>query len=310
MAAKFSRQVHGHLSHTSAAHLDLYITSERVANGQMADQRLPRHAFGSTGVQCSVVGLGCSPFGHAYGVSGLQMLTTAFKLPANIAGSHPSRCCLVLQSPNEDQAIAAVHLAIKKYGLNFFDVAPFYAGGDAERVRVKRCIAASWQHLSCSAAPCGGFLPVAQHSTRHCFAKSTPLCSVFLCCASGKSTQEMYVLLSICHSWQSIALRSTRQQPVDVCCSSWGGRSRGCRERTSLSAPRWASMCQGSQRTSAQTGGAPPPSAAPKQCQEACVVNIAPICAPAPALPTCTPICAPAPAPPDLNYGPETVTKA
>ena len=62
--------------------------------------------------------------------------TTAFKLPANGAGLHLSNCCRVLQSPNEDQAIAAVHLAVKKYGLNFFDVAPFYAGGDAERVRI------------------------------------------------------------------------------------------------------------------------------------------------------------------------------
>lgn len=59
-----------------------------------------------------------------------------FQTTCNVAGPHLSRCRLALQSPNEDQAIAAVHLAVKKYGLNFFDVAPFYAGGDAERVRI------------------------------------------------------------------------------------------------------------------------------------------------------------------------------
>lgn len=39
-----------------------------------------------------------------------------------------------LQSPDEDAAMKAVDEAFKS-GVNFFDVAPFYASGDAERVR-------------------------------------------------------------------------------------------------------------------------------------------------------------------------------
>ena len=38
------------------------------------------------------------------------------------------------QSPDEDAAMKAVDEAFKR-GVNFFDVAPFYASGDAERVR-------------------------------------------------------------------------------------------------------------------------------------------------------------------------------
>ena len=44
------------------------------------------------------------------------------------------RCCL-MQSPDETAALAAVQEAFKS-GVNFFDVAPFYASGDAERVRI------------------------------------------------------------------------------------------------------------------------------------------------------------------------------
>lgn len=40
----------------------------------------------------------------------------------------------LLQSPDEDAAMKAVDEAFKS-GVNFFDVAPFYASGDAERVR-------------------------------------------------------------------------------------------------------------------------------------------------------------------------------
>lgn len=65
--------------------------------------QIPKHQLGSTGLQVSVIGLGCSPFGHAYG------------------------------SPNQDQAIQAVAEAFKA-GINFFDVAPFYGGGDAEKL--------------------------------------------------------------------------------------------------------------------------------------------------------------------------------
>ena len=44
---------------------------------------------------------------------------------------------LSLQSPDEDAAMKAVDEAFKS-GVNFFDVAPFYASGDAERVRIAR----------------------------------------------------------------------------------------------------------------------------------------------------------------------------
>ncbi|KAK9819654.1 hypothetical protein WJX72_000807 [[Myrmecia] bisecta] len=64
---------------------------------------LPKRPFDSTGIEVGCVGLGCSPFGHAYG------------------------------SPNEDAAIAAVQEAFRQ-GVNFFDVAPFYAAGDAEKL--------------------------------------------------------------------------------------------------------------------------------------------------------------------------------
>ena len=40
---------------------------------------------------------------------------------------------LTTQSPDEDAAMKAVDEAFKR-GVNFFDVAPFYASGDAERV--------------------------------------------------------------------------------------------------------------------------------------------------------------------------------
>lgn len=40
----------------------------------------------------------------------------------------------LLQSPDETKAVAAVQEAFKS-GVNFFDIAPFYASGDAERVR-------------------------------------------------------------------------------------------------------------------------------------------------------------------------------
>lgn len=41
-----------------------------------------------------------------------------------------------MQSPDEAAAMKAVDAAFKS-GVNFFDVAPFYASGDAERVWVK-----------------------------------------------------------------------------------------------------------------------------------------------------------------------------
>lgn len=34
-----------------------------------AANQVPKRALGKTGVQVSCIGMGCSPFGHAYGVS-------------------------------------------------------------------------------------------------------------------------------------------------------------------------------------------------------------------------------------------------
>jgi L-galactose dehydrogenase len=69
---------------------------------------IPQKPFGKTGKKVSVVGMGCSPFGHAYG------------------------------TPDEAAAFEAVQEAFKQ-GVNFFDVAPFYAAGDAEKL-LGRCI--------------------------------------------------------------------------------------------------------------------------------------------------------------------------
>jgi aryl-alcohol dehydrogenase-like predicted oxidoreductase len=43
----------------------------------------------------------------------------------------------VVQSPDEAAAMKAVDAAFKS-GVNFFDVAPFYASGDAERVCINQ----------------------------------------------------------------------------------------------------------------------------------------------------------------------------
>ena len=40
-----------------------------------ASTQVPKRALGKTGVQVSCIGMGCSPFGHAYGVrQGLQSI--------------------------------------------------------------------------------------------------------------------------------------------------------------------------------------------------------------------------------------------
>jgi aryl-alcohol dehydrogenase-like predicted oxidoreductase len=41
---------------------------------------------------------------------------------------------MLLQTPDEDAALKAIKLAFDN-GVNFFDVAPFYAAGNAEEVR-------------------------------------------------------------------------------------------------------------------------------------------------------------------------------
>lgn len=69
----------------------------------MAAPKIPHRDFGATGFKVSVVGMGCSPFGHAYG------------------------------TPDEDAALKAIKLAFDN-GVNFFDVAPFYAAGKAEEL--------------------------------------------------------------------------------------------------------------------------------------------------------------------------------
>lgn len=70
--------------------------------------QIPKKLFGKTGKEVSVIGMGCSPFGHAYG------------------------------TPDEGAAFQAVQDAFKQ-GVNFFDVAPFYAAGKAEEL-LGRCI--------------------------------------------------------------------------------------------------------------------------------------------------------------------------
>jgi Aldo/keto reductase family len=47
--------------------------------------------------------------------------------------------CMLLQTPDEDAALKAIKLAFDN-GVNFFDVAPFYAAGKAEEVRSEHCI--------------------------------------------------------------------------------------------------------------------------------------------------------------------------
>lgn len=69
----------------------------------VAGAKIPKRQFGATDAQVSVVGLGSSQFGHAYG------------------------------TPDEDAALAAIKLAFDN-GINFFDVAPFYAAGKAEEL--------------------------------------------------------------------------------------------------------------------------------------------------------------------------------
>lgn len=69
----------------------------------MADGRIPAKNLFPGAPPIGVVGMGSSQFGHAYG------------------------------SPDETKAIAAIKKAFD-YGVNFFDVAPFYGAGDAERL--------------------------------------------------------------------------------------------------------------------------------------------------------------------------------
>lgn len=94
--------------------------------------QVPKRALGKTGVQVSCIGMGCSPFGHAYGVSTLacRLRVDEKRKSDNVSNDESSS----LQSPDEDAAMKAVDEAFKS-GVNFFDVAPFYASGDAERVR-------------------------------------------------------------------------------------------------------------------------------------------------------------------------------
>lgn len=93
-----------------------------------ASAQIPKRSLGNTGVQISCIGMGCSPFGHAYGV-GCRIVYSRLRRLHNLSFLN----IRLLQSPDETKAVAAVQEAFKS-GVNFFDIAPFYASGDAERV--------------------------------------------------------------------------------------------------------------------------------------------------------------------------------
>ena len=52
------------------------------------------------------------------------------------------RTCVAAQTPDEKEALAAIKEAYE-LGINFWDTAPFYGAGSAERVRPCRLAAAS-----------------------------------------------------------------------------------------------------------------------------------------------------------------------
>ena len=115
-----------------------------------APTQLPKRALGKTGVQVSCVGMGCSPFGHAYGVSPADLFAMATTL-YTIYKYSQRKVDFMLQSPDEAAAMKAVDAAFKS-GVNFFDVAPFYASGDAERVSYDKS-AAMTSSLPCMDRP-------------------------------------------------------------------------------------------------------------------------------------------------------------
>jgi hypothetical protein len=94
--------------------------------------QVPRVPLGATGMQVSVLGMGCSPLGHSYGVSE-PCCTVA--VPSTAAITDCICVWLALQQEADAQtAIQAVHEAYAA-GINFFDVSPFYGSGRAEQVR-------------------------------------------------------------------------------------------------------------------------------------------------------------------------------
>lgn len=107
--------------------------------GSDGPPKIPHREFGATGTKVSVVGMGCSPFGHAYGVSdrNAKRSCTAIFNEVCIAWQLPDHVAAVPQTPDEDAALKAIQLAFDN-GVNFFDVAPFYAAGNAEQVQ-SRC---------------------------------------------------------------------------------------------------------------------------------------------------------------------------
>ena len=87
---------------------------------------IPKKPFGRTGKQVSVVGMGCSPFGHAYGVSILSSNIPDVIMICTHAGriGHVILTLLAasaVQTPDESAAFKAVQEAFKQ-GVNFFDV--------------------------------------------------------------------------------------------------------------------------------------------------------------------------------------------
>ena len=106
----------------------------------------------------SIMGFGTSPLGHAYGVRAFAADLRSPALPSlqdsrdcmprcvmqfrtsgtrsKVRGGSPSLCGNA-QTPDEDAGVEAIKEAVK-LGINFFDTAPFYGSGSAEKV-LHRC---------------------------------------------------------------------------------------------------------------------------------------------------------------------------
>ena len=115
----------------------------------------------------SIMGFGTSPLGHAYGVRAFAAdLRSPACPPCRLSGLHALRhefrtsgtrlksevvhhLCVNAQTPDEDAGVEAIKEAVK-LGINFFDTAPFYGSGSAEKV-LHRCPHCLCHDPSCSA---------------------------------------------------------------------------------------------------------------------------------------------------------------